>query len=90
MMAVPLMSRDRLIGTLHLRSKKLNAYTDADLRLAERVGHQIAGAIAISQYVLERQQAEEALRESEERYRAIFEKTTTGMVCVDRKGNSWT
>ncbi len=87
MMAVPLMSGDRLIGTLHLRSKKLNAYTDADLRRAERVGHQIAGAIAISQYVLERQQAEEALRKSEERYRTIFERMATGLVCVDPEGH---
>ena len=87
MMAVPLISRNRLIGTLQFRSKKRNAYTDADLRRAERVGHQIAGAIAISQYVIERQQAEEALRKSEKRLNAIFEKTAAGMVCINQKGN---
>jgi GAF domain-containing protein/DNA-binding CsgD family transcriptional regulator len=46
MMAVPLISRDEVIGALHFRAKKPNAYSEQDLRLAERIGRQIAGAIA--------------------------------------------
>ena len=64
-MTVPLISRDQVIGVLHLRSKKFKAYTDRDLRLAERIGAQIAGAIANAQLFLERERAQEALRESE-------------------------
>ncbi len=44
MMSVPLISRDEVIGTLHFRSKKPDAYIPQDLRLAERIGAQIAGA----------------------------------------------
>ena len=80
MMAVPLISRDRVIGTLHFRSMKLNAYTDADMRCAERVGNQIAGAIAISQLF-------EALRKSEEGFRAMFNNMHSGVAVYEAVGN---
>jgi signal transduction histidine kinase len=50
---------------LLLRSLKPNAYTDKDVRLAERVGNQIAGAIANAQLFTERQRLEERLRRAE-------------------------
>ena len=59
MISVPLISRDRVIGALHLRSKRSKAYTDRDLGLAGRIANQIAGAIANAQLFLERKQAEE-------------------------------
>ncbi len=46
MISVPLISRNQVIGFLHLRSKRQNAYTRADLRLAEDISAQISGAIA--------------------------------------------
>ncbi|RPH47632.1 MAG: PAS domain S-box protein [Desulfobacteraceae bacterium] len=60
-MCVPLVSRDEVIGVLHFRSKTPNAYTERDLGLAERIGAQIAGAIANAQLFSELKQAEEAL-----------------------------
>ena len=59
MMTVPLVSKDQVIGILHIQSLKPNAYTELDLRLAERVGNEIAGAIANAQLFAERKQAEE-------------------------------
>jgi len=56
-----------------LRSYKPYAYTDEDVQLAERIGNQIAGAIANAQLFLKQKQTEEALRESEERLRLIAE-----------------
>ena len=47
--AVPLISKDQVIGILQLRSARPNAYTKRELQLLERVGSQIAGAIANSQ-----------------------------------------
>ncbi|HJX31014.1 MAG TPA: PAS domain S-box protein, partial [Thermodesulfobacteriota bacterium] len=62
MLAVPLFSKDQLIGALHLQSLTPKAYTEPDLQVAERVGNQIAGAIANAQLFAqhERSEAEKA------------------------------
>jgi len=70
---VPLFSKGQLIGGLLLRSFKPYAYTDKDVRLAERVSHQIAGAIANAQLFIELKRAEEALKKSEGELRASNE-----------------
>jgi PAS domain S-box-containing protein len=49
LMAIPLISQDRVIGTLNLHSLKPNAYTHANVSLAESIGAQIAGTIASAQ-----------------------------------------
>jgi PAS domain S-box-containing protein len=59
MMGIPLISKNEVIGILHLQLTKLDAYTEKDLKLAERVGNQIAGAIANAQLFAERKRAEE-------------------------------
>ncbi len=66
-MSVPLISMDEVIGSLNLRSRKLHAYEGRDLRLAERVGMQIAGAIANARLFTELTHAEKSLHKSEER-----------------------
>jgi len=87
LIAVPLISKDQGIGVLHVQSTKPNAYTETDLKLAERVGHQIAGAIANAQLFRERKQVEGALRESEEKYRTIIDNIEDGYYEVDLAGN---
>ena len=86
-MNVPLFSKGEIIGGLLLRSFKPYAYTEKDVRLAERVGNQIAGAIANALLFAERMRAEEALRRSEERYRTILEDIQEGYFEVDLAGN---
>ena len=73
LVVVPLISKDRVIGAIHFRSVKSNNYSERDLKLAETIGSQIAGAVANAQLFNEREQAEKALRESEIKYREIFE-----------------
>ncbi|MDP6514808.1 MAG: GAF domain-containing protein, partial [SAR202 cluster bacterium] len=46
LLMVPLVSEDRLMGVLSLRSKQPDAYTNQDLDLAERISAQISGAVA--------------------------------------------
>ncbi|NWF91299.1 MAG: response regulator [Syntrophaceae bacterium] len=69
MIFVPLISKDQVIGVLSLRSIKLNAYAEEDLRLTERVANQIAGAIANAQLFTERMKAEQKARALEEQLR---------------------
>jgi diguanylate cyclase (GGDEF)-like protein/PAS domain S-box-containing protein len=70
-MCVPLVYRDEVIGVLHFRSKKPNAYTEQDLRLAERIGEQIVGTIANAQLYAGLKKTEQELKESEQRYREL-------------------
>ena len=62
-MSIPLFSRDEVIGSLMIRSKKPAAYTEQDLLLAEKIGMQISGAIANAQMFNELSRTEKALRE---------------------------
>jgi diguanylate cyclase (GGDEF)-like protein len=71
LMGVPLIYRDEVIGSLHFRTKKPNAYNERDLRMAERIGAQIAGAIANAQLYAGLKKTEQELKESEQRYREL-------------------
>jgi PAS domain S-box-containing protein len=87
MMSIPLISKDQVIGLLHFRSTKPNAYTETDLRLAEKVGNQIAGAIANAQLFAERKRIEEELRENEKRLQALMDASPLGISWADTEGN---
>jgi PAS domain S-box-containing protein len=82
-MNVPLYAKGEIIGGLLLRSVQPNAYSIKDLRLAERVGVQIAGAIANSQLYFGLRKIEAALRDTETRYRLLFEHSPDGIVILD-------
>lgn len=61
---VPLTSKGEIMGVLSLESTSPNVYSKRHLRLAERIGAQIAGAIASSQLYHERLRVEEELARS--------------------------
>jgi diguanylate cyclase (GGDEF)-like protein/PAS domain S-box-containing protein len=83
LISVPLVYRDKAIGAMHFRAKKPNAYIERDLRLAERIGTQIAGAIASVQLYKDLKETETSLRESESRFRAIFEQAAVGVAEIE-------
>jgi PAS domain S-box-containing protein len=66
---VPLFVTGELIGALMLRSRTPSAYTPEDVRLAERIGAQIAGTIASAQLYAARLAAEEERATLEEQFR---------------------
>jgi GAF domain-containing protein len=72
-LGAPLISNDRVIGTIQFRTCIFNAYTEAHLNLAERVADQIAGAIANSQLYEQTIRTELALRKAEEVQRRLAE-----------------
>jgi PAS domain S-box-containing protein len=80
LIAVPLISKDQVIGAIHFRSTKPNAYSGQNLTLAENIASQIAGAIANAQLFAERKQAEE-------KYRTIVRTTMDGFWIVDMQGH---
>ncbi len=67
---IPLISNDQVIGVLTFLSLKSRAYSQEDVRVAQNIGAQIAGALANARLFADRERAEQALRESEQRYRA--------------------
>jgi signal transduction histidine kinase len=77
---IPLISRDQVIGVLNLQSIKPNAYTEKELRIAERVGNQIAGGIANAQLFAELKRAEEALRGAQEILETRVQERTVELV----------
>ena len=76
-LGVPLKIRDATIGVLAVQSYTEGmSYTERDREMLEFVSRQVALAI-------ERKRAEEALRESEEKYRMLVETTEEGISIDD-------
>ena len=82
-MCIPLIWQDRVIGVLDFRSKKPNAYTEQDFRLAEGIGQEIAEAIVNARLYTDLRKTEKALRESKEIYARLIEAIPDAVVQVD-------
>ena len=86
LMVIPLISKDQVIGVIFFRSAQSNIYSDQDLRIGESIASQIAGAISNAQLFAEHERTEEALRLSEQRYRALAESAQDFIFIIDRNG----
>ena len=64
LVAVPLISRNEVIGTLHFRSSDPDAYSENCLELAERIASQIAGVVANSMLYAKQMDTQSALEET--------------------------
>jgi PAS domain S-box-containing protein len=79
-LGVPLKVGKRMIGVMVTQSyTEKTRFSQKELELLEFVSTQVASAI-------ERKQAEEALRESEQKYKALVETTETGFLILDTEG----
>jgi len=79
-LGVPLRLEGQVIGAVAVQSyTDSDAYSEDDIAVLEMVSEQIAGAI-------ERKRAQDALRESEARYRSIFTSTIDAIIIFDQDG----
>ncbi|MHB1294594.1 MAG: PAS domain S-box protein [Anaerolineae bacterium] len=79
-LGVPLKTSEGIIGVVSVQSENdASTFSSGDMELLQYVSSQIAGA-------LERQQAEKALRDSEQRYRSIYETAANLIIAVDADG----
>jgi PAS domain S-box-containing protein len=86
MLSVPLISKDQAIGIVHIRSFRPNAYTENEVKLAERVGYQIAGAIASARLYSELKEAKETLQEKEKEFRELYDHAPLGYHEYNKEG----
>lgn len=86
LMMTPLIYQNKVIGVLNVQAARPNAYTESELKLVERVANQIAGAIVNSLLFIEHEKAEEALRESEEKYRNLFSYSLDAVYLSTKEG----
>ena len=77
---IPLLLEDRVIGIMSVQARLPHAYNQEQIRLLETLAAQVVITIEksrlleqVQQELVERQQAEESLRASQERYRLISE-----------------
>ena len=84
-LSVPLISGDRPIGGLHFRSKKYGAYSEKDLKLAERTADQIAGAVANAKLVSELRETEKALRGERDNAERITRNIGAGLCLISKE-----
>ncbi len=79
-LGVPLKTRNKIIGVLTVQSYTEGVrYTEEDKNILTFISEQVAMAI-------ERKQTDEALRESEERYRALYDRSLFGVYVHDLGG----
>lgn len=64
LVAVPLISKNEVIGSIHFRSKAEAGYSDNDLVIAERVASQIAGTVANARLYAKQVETQKALEAS--------------------------
>ena len=78
-MAVPLISGDRVVGTISSEAPAAETYTSLDLDRLERVAHQISPAIESSRLA-------EDLISSESRLRSVLDSSRDAVITIDAAG----
>jgi len=89
----PMVAKKRFIGFIELETWiEEYHYSDREMKLATALANQTAVALENAQLyettqheILERKQTEYALKESERKYRTLFEESTDAIFIVDRK-----
>ena len=85
--AVPLVHQDNVYGILNVYADSTDYFDDDEVSLIEEVAQDIAYALSYLNEEEIRKQAEIDLRESEEKWRGLFENSIEAVFTVDLEGN---
>lgn len=86
MMGIPIALEEKTMGVLWLLSYKEHLFTKSEEDLLTSISRQIAIAVARASAELERKRAEEALKESEGKFRNLVEQTNDWVWETDKNG----
>jgi len=84
--ALPLLSDSNAVGILGIYASVTNAFDEEEVRLLAGLANNLARGIDAIRARAENARAAEAIRESEERFRAIFEHSAVGISQVSPDG----
>jgi hypothetical protein len=83
---VPIYASKEIIGVMNILTKQPDVLSRYDIDLAAAIGSQVGSAIRNAQLFEERKYVENALRESNERYRMLFEESPISLWEKDFSG----
>lgn len=84
--ALPLVSQDRCFGAFCLYAEEADAFSAEEVTLLSELGKELAFGMTTLRAQAEKQQAEEALQQREEHFRALIEKSLDIIAVLDGKG----
>lgn len=82
----PLVVLGKTVGAFFICSNEIHFFDDREIGLLDEMARDISFALEFIQKDKARQRAEDALRESELRFRSVWEKGTDGMRITDEQG----
>ena len=84
--ALPLKESQRILGVLAIYAPEPEAFDSQEVAFLEEMAEDIAYGISSLRSAVERRHAEQALKEAEENYRAIFEEAILGIFQASPEG----
>ncbi len=82
-MVMPIQTDSDIIGTLAIYSTGKNSFDKEEAKLLKHLGDNLSHGIRALRARIQREKATRALRQSEERFRNIFEHSPVGMMLLD-------
>ncbi len=79
MVAVPILVDDRRFGVVSVFAERPDAFDGEAVGLLEELAEDLGFALGALEVAARRKEAEQALKESEDRYRSLFEDSPTGI-----------
>ncbi len=90
LVSIPLLSAGEAVGALNLSTRRVRAFPPEELELLTAIGQQLGSAVQnallyqkLQSELDERTRAEETLRDTEARYRGLFEQSPYGILLID-------